>query len=192
MRPARKWKILIVSLFVFFACSSENDEKFDTAAKQALPPTLKYTAPSPWVKEKVIGFKRRTFIQIPAAENHAPMKLGVYYYPDPATDIRPHLDRWFNQFLQPDQSQSKQQAVLNQLVVNELKVTTAYLTGTYLETISPPAFGGKVEKKVNYALLAAVVETEVGHWFFKAVGPQATIDYWRPTFEQFVTTFRFE
>jgi hypothetical protein len=49
---------------------------------------------------------------------------------------------------------------------------------------------GPTDDFPNYALLGAIVPTQEGLWFFKATGPQKTIDAWRPAFEEFVKSFK--
>lgn len=76
-------------------------------------------------------------------------------------------------------------------MAGDLSVTIVYATGTYLKSLSPMSMGGPTEELPDYALLAAIVDTDSGPWFFKATGPKKTIDYWRPEFEKFARTFHF-
>ncbi len=38
--------------------------------------------------------------------------------------------------------------------------------------------------------VAAIVETSTDPWFFKTVGPEATINHWRPAFEKFAGSMK--
>ena len=61
-----------------------------------------------------------------------------------------------------------------------------YVTGTHLKG----TMGGQSAELPGYAMIAAIVQTSTDPWFFKAVGPQVTIDYWRPAFESFAKTIK--
>jgi len=49
-----------------------------------------------------------------------------------------------------------------------------------LEGVPPP--GPRWRRVLRWALFGAVVEGQGGPWFFKAVGPKATIEQARPAF----------
>ena len=44
----------------------------------------------------------------------------------------------------------------------------------------------------NYRMLAAIVEGSGDPFFFKAVGPAATLELWKPSFTQVAETFAAE
>jgi hypothetical protein len=71
-----------------------------------------------------------------------------------------------------------------------LKTTVISVKGTYLKPSAPMRMDGPKQPMADHALLAAIVETARGPWFFKAVGPRATIEAQRPAFDAFVKTFR--
>jgi hypothetical protein len=57
-------------------------------------------------------------------------------------------------------------------IEGKCKVTMVDLKGTYT-----PGFGGDVVEDAR--MIAAMVETEDGPWFFKLVGPAATVGGWK-------------
>ena len=59
-----------------------------------------------------------------------------------------------------------------------------------MKSKSTMMMGGPVEELKDYAMLAAIVETANGPWFFKATGPENTIEHWRQTFNEFVQSFK--
>ena len=48
--------------------------------------------------------------------------------------------------------------------------------------------GPKIELK-NYALLAAIGDTQMGLWFFKVAAPEKTVEFWQKDFNTFINTF---
>ncbi len=61
-----------------------------------------------------------------------------------------------------------------------MKVTALDLPGTYK---GMPAPGAPATSKSGYRLLAAAIEGEGGPWFFRVVGPDATVKAAKPGFE---------
>jgi hypothetical protein len=84
-----------------------------------------------------------------------------------------NLERWFGQFTQPDGRPSRDAAVTTIRTVNGLRVTSVDLAGAYRG--SQMGGGAAAQPRPGSRMLAAVVEGEDGPWFFKAVGPDATI-----------------
>ena len=50
--------------------------------------------------------------------------------------------------------------------------------------------GPPATEKDNYRMLAAIVETPNGPWYFKALGPAATMDAHRAEFLSFLHTMK--
>jgi len=72
-----------------------------------------------------------------------------------------------------------------------LAIGLTAITGTFQKS-GGPMMSGSVEKLPGYALLAAIVQTKSEPWFFKAVGPEITINYWCQGFEKFVKCFHYQ
>ena len=88
-----------------------------------------------------------------------------------------NLTRWYGQFTRPDGRPPRDAATVTGRTVRGLRVTAVDLPGTYLG--GPPGSA----PRPGFRLLAAVVEGEGGPWFFKAVGPAATIGAAKPGFD---------
>ncbi len=96
--------------------------------------------------------------------------------------VAQNLERWYGQFFQPDGSNSAEQAQVEVLKVHGLPVTTVYLEGT----LRGSAMMTVGEDKPDFALLAAIVETAEGPYYFKIVGPVHTVQFWKDRFETLV------
>ena len=116
-------------------------------------------------------------------------ELVVFYFgPGQGGSVDANIDRWVGQFDQPDGSASKDKAKTSRSQVAGMQVTFVDLNGTYQAPIMPGA--PERHNSPGYRLLAAVVETPDGPWFFKLVGPQKTIGKWAESFDQFIRSVR--
>lgn len=101
--------------------------------------------------------------------------------------IQANLDRWFNQFQQPDGILSKNRATIDQKSVNGITITLADVSGTFIGSGIP------VSQRVNnpnYRLLAAIVQIPQNTYYFKLVGPIETITHWYESFNNFVDSIQ--
>lgn len=96
--------------------------------------------------------------------------LGVFYFgPGQGGGIEANVERWVKQFKGTKPEQVKR-------ADRDVKGITAHTveieSGSY---DSAPMGGGSAKPKDNYALLGAIVEAPSGAYFFKLVGPKATV-----------------
>jgi len=87
--------------------------------------------------------------------------------------VEANIDRWYQQFTQPDGSSSKERAKIEKRQIAGAEVTIVDLSGTYMDRPGPMAPG--VERP-NYRMLGAIVQTKNnGNHFIKFYGPQRTV-----------------
>jgi hypothetical protein len=128
-----------------------------------------------------------------SAPNASAMRLATYRIP-PAVGVTgdaeltvvraggsvdANLDRWLAQFT--DGSAPKRSS----RTVNGLSASLLEVSGTFLD--GGPAMNGARVTRPGYMLLGAVVETRDGTYFFKLVGPAASVRAARPDFDAFVS-----
>jgi hypothetical protein len=186
--------LLIVN---FAGCKSNQQQESgaqsqtgSTAMKQLPAGEIEYIAPENWMVQQPSSSMRKAEFSLPGVEGDEAAELAVFFFPGTGGSVQANLDRWYGQFKQPDGSATKDHAKTQDVDVNGLQVTVVHVTGTYLKSQSPMMMGGPVEEMPNYAMLAAIVETANGPWFFKATGPQKTVDHWLDSFDEFVRSFR--
>ena len=103
-----------------------------------------------------------------------PAELVVYYFGSGgAGGAQANLQRWYGQFEQPDQRASADVAKTENFVVAEMKITLIDLEGTYVAAVRPGA--AERNNQPNYRMLAAIVESPTGPYYFKMVGPSKTV-----------------
>ncbi|MFC1557124.1 hypothetical protein ACFL6I_27230 [candidate division KSB1 bacterium] len=189
---------LIVVLLLFFilqiGCGTGDYVERDDQQGQPQPVSgaageVMYIIPEEWERTPVSSQMRKDQITLPGIEGGPAGELAVFFFPGTGGSVQANLDRWYGQFTQPDGSSTKEKAEVSKKNVNGLPVTIVSVNGTF-SAGSGSMMGGPAHDLPGYKLLAAIVETSGGPWFFKATGPEKTIDYWLPSFDEFVNTFK--
>jgi len=187
-------RFFIISLFAglmfLFGCKSDQNKSDDAQTITVQQNKLDYSVPDGWIKEEPKSRMRLAQFRLPGQNGAGDAELAVFVFPGTGGSVKDNLKRWYGQFKQPNGADSEEKADLKTVTVNGMNVTIVYLTGTYLESASPMMMGGPVKEVPSSAMLAAIAETTSDPWFFKAVGPQSTLDHWRASFDEFVRSFR--
>lgn len=193
----RSWFFATAAVLLFIvACQSKQEEQqpgsqASASASQELPSgEVLYTAPADWVAQPPSSSMRKAEFRWPGVEGNEDAEMAVFFFPGTGGSVQANLERWYGQFKQADGSATAARAHTQKVDAKGLAVTVTHVTGTYLKSQSPMMMSGPVEEKPNYAMLAAIVETANGPWFFKATGPETTISHWRPSFDEFVKALR--
>ena len=186
------YKILVflAFLFVFTTCKSEKDQAQSemqvTHSQSTKSGDITYQPVTGWVKVAPNSSMRKDQYRLPGTGGAGDAELAVFVFPGSGGTVQANIDRWLDQFNQADGSSSKDKAEISVSNSNGLKITTVYVTGTYLKGAMGGPMSGGVEKLPNHARVGSIVESSSDLWFFKAVGPQATIDHWRASFNTFL------
>jgi hypothetical protein len=191
------FSVLLGILIFFYGCDSggkgnTNQQNENKVSGNPHSGEVTFTAPSEWVKETPSSSMRKAQYKWPGQDGKEDAELAVFYFPGTGGSVEANLQRWYGQFKQPDGSPTTDHVSQKKVQVNGMEVTEVYVTGTYLKSTSPMMMQGPVDELPDYAMLAAIVEAPNGPWFFKATGPEATIDFWRQSFDKFIQTFKYE
>ena len=185
----------ILMLVVLLSACGEQGSKQETTPG-ATDNTVSKTAgnvtwqvPQAWVEETPSSSMRKAQYRIPkVASDSEDASLVVFYFGGEGGGAEANIDRWCSQIAQPDGRASRDVAEISTANVNGLKQTRVDVSGTYLFRARPMA--GPATEKPGYRLLAAVVETSSGPWFFKLVGPQATVSEAEAAFKAFLASVK--
>ena len=161
------------------------------AAPGAAQPALRYDPPAEWTEERAASPMRVAQFRLPRVPGDPEDgELVVFYFGGSGGTIEANLQRWIGQMEQPDGRSSFEVASTTAFDANGLDVTLLDVPGTYVAAIRP----GAAERfdKPDFRLLAAVVETPAGPWFFKLTGPARTIARWDAPFGAFLREVRVE
>ena len=147
-------------------------------------------APAEWTSTPPASVMRKAQFTLPRAEGDSEDgELVVFYFQGGGGSAQANLERWYGQFEQPDGGSSSEKAKTATATVDGMPITTVDLSGTYVAPITPMDPTNR-HNKPNFRMLAAVLETGEGPFFFKLVGPEKTIEKWSAAFGDFVKSAR--
>ena len=154
---------------VLFLCAVVPAVAGDMAKIEAA--SLRFAVPKAWTRVPATSDMRAAQYKAPHAGSDTDDAEFVLFYfgPSKGGGVQENLDRWYGQFERPDGKPAADAAVLTIRKVNGLKVTEVDLSGSYM------GMGPKSERKPGTRMLGAIVEGEGGPWFFRLVGPEATV-----------------
>jgi hypothetical protein len=153
---------------------------------------LAWDDPAGWVRERPASPMRRAQYRIPraAGEQHDGELTVITFGPGQGGDTESNLERWYGQVTQPDGRATREVATRREMNVGAFRVTIAEAAGRL-------GGGGMVMPGLPPApaiergrLLAAIVDTPHGPWFFKLTGPDQTVAGARPAFETMLRSLR--
>lgn len=149
--------------------------------------TLHYEAPDEWTEQASASPMRVTEFQLPRVAGDAEdVELVVFYFGGAGGSVDANLQRWVSQMQQPDGRSSFEVAATTGFEANGLAVTLLDVPGTYVAAVRPGA-DTRLDKP-DFRLLAAVVETPAGPYFFKLTGPARSVARWDRPFSAFLRT----
>ena len=161
------------------------------AAPAAAQPTLRYDPPAEWIEEAAASPMRVSQFRLPRIPGDPEDgELVVFYFGGSGGTVEANLQRWIGQMEQPDGRSSFEIASTTAFDANGLDVTLLDVPGTYVASVRP----GAAERldKPDFRLLAAVVATPAGPWFFKLTGPTRTVARWEADFNTLINSVRLE
>jgi hypothetical protein len=130
----------------------------------------KMTAPENWVPKPPAMQMIAQEFSVPAAEGD--QQDGRVTVMVAGGSIEANLDRWMNQFAQPDGSKTSDRVKVEKKTVGGQEVHLADLSGTYHD--SRGMMGPAVDRP-DYRMLAAIIPTAEGNYFIKFYGPKKTV-----------------
>ena len=93
-----------------------------------------------------------------------------------------NVARWLAEFQPADGRTAREAATVTHRTANGLAVTVYDVSGTFQARLGPT----HQTPKSDWRMLGAVVEGEGGPWFWRAVGPAATIEEAKPGFDALI------
>lgn len=131
-------------------------------------------APADWTAKPITSSMRAADFLLPAKPG-AEAELIVYYFgPNGAGSVDDNLDRWLGQFQQADGKKSRDVAKIEKTKFGGQDATYVSVSGRFV-TQGMPGGGGPVDKQ-DQSMLAAIVGSPSGPYYFKLVGAKSTID----------------
>ncbi|HSJ99970.1 MAG TPA: hypothetical protein VK932_01970 [Kofleriaceae bacterium] len=143
--------------------------------------------PAGWTEKAITSSMRTAQFALPGPAGEA--ELVVYYFGEGgAGGVQANLDRWLDQFQQPSGKASKDVAKVEKTKLGGQEATLVSVSGRYVTTTMPG--GGDPVDKADQALIGAIVESPRGPYYFKLVGPKATVDAHAPKVRAMLTSLK--
>jgi hypothetical protein len=160
---------IVVSVLPYVARRATADDK--TPKTFLLGGTYQLTAPESWLSRQPRSRIIEHEFSVPPSKGDD--QEGRVTVMGAGGSLEANIDRWYQQFSQPDGSNSKERAKIEKREIAGQEVTVVDLSGTYMDRAGPMAPG--IERP-NYRLLGAIVQTKNnGNHFIKFYGPQRTV-----------------
>jgi hypothetical protein len=143
---------------------------------------IAFSINGPWKVQPLKSSMRRA--QLLAEGEAGPAEFIVYYFgPQGAGSAQDNIDRWVGQFSGADGT-----AVDNPEVERSDKTgfqtTRVEVAGSFSNSMAP----GAAPTMSNQRMIAAIVETKGGPYYFKFIGPDATVTAHRKAFDELLAS----
>jgi hypothetical protein len=130
-------------------------------------------APPGWKVMPVTSNMRAAAFQLPGKPGDEPQLLVTYFGARGAGTVDDNVGRWVGQFTQPDGKPSREVTRIEKLQLAGQDAVIVSLSGHYVAQVMGPG-GGAVDKQ-DQSLLAAIVASPSGPYYFKVVADKPTI-----------------
>jgi len=167
--PTRRPRLAAAALTAAAAC-------FLVGADEPTQPIrageLAMKVPASWKKGRPTSSMRAAQLKIdPARGDDDPAELVITVFARGAGTVEANVARWESQFAGADGKAPKAEVVKKK--GTNVDVTRVEVAGRYVAAVMP----GSTEKndRPNARLLGAIVQTDAAGYFFKLVGPDATV-----------------
>jgi hypothetical protein len=133
-----------------------------------------FAAPADWTATPTTSSMRAAQYELPAKPGAEAELVVTYFGEHGAGSVDDNIARWLGQFQQPDGKKSRDVANIEKTQFAGQDATFVSVSGRY-NTKGMPGGSGPVDKQ-DQALLAAIVASPSGPYYFKLVGAKATVD----------------
>jgi len=145
--------------------------------KSAAAEALSFKVPPEWVSEKPVSTMRKAQYRVPDRQGKGgDASLTLFHFGASGFSLESNIDRWRDQMGGADPN-------IEVIKGAASKTTLVDIAGTYAgDAKDPPIESAR--------LLAGIVETSQGPWYFKFVGPAATVDGWKDAYVEMLKRVR--
>jgi hypothetical protein len=142
--------------------------------------------PAGWKKVQSSSSMRIAEVSMERAKGDtADAVMAVFHFPGTGGDAASNILRWQSQIKGPNGEPGEQVAKTDTTRLYGITVITTDITGTLL----PSGMGmGPTSDVPNSRMIASVIETGIGNWFFKVTGPKNTVAAHQAKYREFLKT----
>jgi hypothetical protein len=136
---------------------------------------LKSTTPASWKAKEATQFRAYYFVLPKEKGDQYDGELIVFFFgKGSGGSVESNITRWKGMITPPEGKKIDDVSKIEEIKIGTAKATVLDVSGTYLQKASPKDATG--EKRENYRLIAAVLETPNGPHFIRATGPAKTME----------------
>ena len=147
---------------------------------------ISVSVPDGWVVVPPSGMRLAEYT-LPG-RNSADASLTVFYFgPNQGGSVEANIERWYGQFSQPDGGSTKERSSRREARVADMAVTHVDIEGTFSGGMAP---GGGSGGQDGFRMLGSIVMAPTGPFFFKLVGPTATVKAWSESYAEFTASIQ--
>ena len=181
----RKLVLGVVVFASLIACDSEKKDAKQVAMMTGVAPlslnAITLMVPDGWQGQEPSSKMRQAQYLLPRQGGDTEdAELVVFYFGSGnAGSVDANLERWRGQMKGAQGETTKGMA-------NGMNVTTIDVTGSYAASTGPMMQAGAT--KPGYRMIASIVESPAGAYYFKLTGPGNTVAHWNDSFAAFIAS----
>ncbi len=150
---------------------------------------LKSAAPADWKAQKPSSRMRLYQFELPGEKGAA--ELSIFSFPGgQGGTADANVKRWKGMFVPPEGKSIDDVSKVDHFDVGEAKVTYVDVSGTYKYKERPFDPQEKPQLKSDYRMLGVVMDSKGGPFFLRLVGPAATIEQHKKSFDDWLKAFK--
>ena len=182
---------ILLSLAACSPQSSQSGSQQTGRASAASGPNqaagIQWTVPPDWVIETGRPMRVGTYRIAAAPGDLVDAECAVYFFASgQGGTVEENLQRWENEFPQPEGSTAASASKRSDLMIAGLKVHTISVTGMFMAAARPPQGGEQPVPDIR--MLGAIVEAPQGLVLFKLTGPINTVSAAEPAFNYMINS----
>jgi hypothetical protein len=145
--------------------------------------------PADWTEKPSTSSMRAAQFQLPAPAG-GDTEVIVYYFGETgAGSVQANVDRWVSQFKQPDDKPSSEVAKVEKAQYAGQEASVVSVSGRYVAPATP---GGQPMDKPDQALVAAIVPSPKGPYYFRLIGSKAAVAAQEKPFRDALASLKLE
>lgn len=146
--------------------------------------------PAGWAENPSTSSMRAAQFTLPGAAGGDSAEVVVYHFGETgAGSVQANIDRWVNQFQQPDGKPSSEVAKVEKAQYAGQEASVVSVSGRY---VAPAMPGGAPQDKADQSLVAAIVPSPKGPYYFRLVGSKATVAAQEGAFRQALASLKLQ
>jgi hypothetical protein len=147
------------------------------------------TVPAGWAENPSTSSMRAAQFTLPAAAG-GDAEVVVYHFGETgAGSVQANIDRWLGQFKQPDGKPSSEVAKIEKAQFAGQDASVVSVAGRYVAPATP---GGEPQDKPDQALVAAIVPSPKGPYYFRLIGSKAAVAAQESAFRQALSSLKLQ